>query len=219
MRQNYGNNCLRQNAAGFKLQARANVMFYCNTVADAFGQRHLIGILQFSAKGNAPGNGGNFYGNVFELFANVIDGGIALDVWAKGKYDFFDLLCFNPFYQCINGKLVGAHAIKRRNNTTQYVVKAIELLGTFYCNHVPDGFHHANGVIAPHAIAANIAQVCICNVKTTPAKFYFIPHAGNAVAEVQHIVFGPPKQMQYEAQGCFFANAREFGKFIHSIFQ
>ena len=39
--------------------ARNDEIFYRDPVADAFGESHFISILQFSAEGDAPGDGGD----------------------------------------------------------------------------------------------------------------------------------------------------------------
>jgi hypothetical protein len=99
------------------------------------------------------------------------------------------------------------------------MVQAIELLGTFYGDHIADIFNHTNHVLPALGIAADIAKFFIGDIIAAAAEFYFVTHFSNDIAKLayfQSILFN---KMQNQTQGCFFTNAGEFGKFVNSIFQ
>lgn len=179
-----------------------------DAVADAFGQRHLIGIFQLTAKSDAPGDGGDFQREFFQLPADIINGGVALDIRVEGKNQFLDVSFCYPRHQGFDVKLIGANAIKRRNDAPEDMVNAIELLGAFDRNHIPDVFHHTNKFLPAGGIAADIAELSIGNILATFAEFDLLSHGGYAVAEMLNgsaLLFD---QVQCQPEGSFFPNAR-----------
>jgi len=80
-------------------------------------------------------------------------------------------------------------------------------LGTFYGNDIPDIFHHADHLLLAHGVAADIAQGGIRYIVATAAKFYFIPHPGNDIAELCYFVCILSYQVQHEPQRRFFPDA------------
>ena len=154
---------------------------------------HFVGILQFSAKGNAPGDRGDLYGpglcagHGSQFFTDVVDGGIALDGWAECKYDLGCFFRFDASDQCINGKFSRTDAVKRGDDSTQHMVNAIELLGAFYGDHIPDIFHHTDHILPAHGIAADVAEFFIGNILTTAAEFYLVPHFCDHRTELVHL--------------------------------
>lgn len=81
-------------------------------VTDTFSQGHLIRVFQLTAESDAAGDGRDLYRQAFELPADIIYGGIALDIGVEGKNDFFDIFIFDPAYQRLNGELFRADAVE-----------------------------------------------------------------------------------------------------------
>src|SRR6478672_3512094 len=194
-------------------------MLYRYAVADTFRQCHFIGIFQFTAKGNTPGNSGDLYGQVSEFTTDIIDGGVARNIKIKCKNNFLDLFIFDAVYEGINSELIGTDPIQRRNHPAQYMVQAVELLGTFNSNHIPDIFYYAEDPVAPAPIGADMANRFVRNIEAGFAEFDLISHACNSFAKLCYFSFILLDEMQYQPERCFFSNAGKFCKFIHRIFQ
>ena len=73
---------------------------------------------------------------------------------------------------------------KWRNDTTQHMVSAIELLGAFDGDHITDIFHHANHFLFSHGVGTDGTDIAIGHIVTTLAEFYFTPHSGNHFTEM-----------------------------------
>lgn len=184
-----------------------DIIFYGYAVADAFGEGHFIGIFEFTAKCDAPGDGGNFQWEFLEFPSDIINGGISLDIRIEGENQFLDIPFRYPRHQGFDMQLIGANAIQRRNDASQNMVHPMELLGAFDGNYIPDVFHHTNQLLPAGRIAADIAEFAIGNILTAFAEFDLIPHGGNTVAEMLHSGIFLFDQVQSQAQGRFFPNA------------
>jgi hypothetical protein len=54
---------------------------------------------------------------------------------------------------------------------------------------------------------------------TAGAKLDIAPHVADGFRKMAHLFLFCFEQVQYQAQGCFFANARQFSKFGYGIFE
>src|ERR1700730_4012150 len=118
----------------------------------------------------------------------------------------------DPAYQRFNVQLIGSHAVQGRDDAAQDMISATELLGTFYCNHVPDSFYHTDQFLPPHGVGANGTDISICYVETSLTKFDLLPHSYNDLTKTLYrgrVLF---EEVQYKPKRGLFANSGKFGK-------
>ena len=115
-----------------------------------------------------------------------------------------DLLRFfrrYPADQLFDVELFGADAVQRRNDAAQYMVHAVILLGAFDGDHVPDIFDHAYGIVTAHAVAADIAEFVIGDVKTLLQNLISLRMGSYGLREFCHHVGVLFDQVQHQSQG------------------
>lgn len=99
------------------------------------------------------------------------------------------------------------------------MVGAVVLLGGFDGNDVADVFDDADELLVAAAVGADSANVCIADVAAPLAMLDVLAHSADGVAEMGDVVHVLAQQMQHQAEGGFFANARQLRKFIDRIFE
>jgi hypothetical protein len=70
-----------------------------------------------------------------------------------------------------------------------------------------------------HGIGADGTNVRIGNIEASLAVFDLLPHFDDGFSKADYFLRFGFEQVQYQPQGRFPANAGQFGKFIHRIFQ
>ena len=199
--------------------AMGNITFYRQPVRNRPGQRHFIGIFQFSAKGNTPGNGGDFHGVGRQPFLYKVDGGISLNIRVKGKYDFFDLLFLDPVNQGVDGQLLRTDPVQGGNHAPEYMIGTTKLLGGFNGDNIPDRLHHADHVFPAQGIGADGTDIRIGHIVATLAKPDFLPHFKNGFPESPGSGRILLQEVKHQAQGRLLADTGQSGKFIYSRLQ
>jgi hypothetical protein len=99
------------------------------------------------------------------------------------------------------------------------MVAACILLGSFYGQYIAYAFYHAYQLMPPHGVGANGAKRAIAYIVAAGAKANIAPHGPYGMGKAFYLCFILLKQVQYQPEGCFFANARQFCKLLHSLFQ
>lgn len=191
-----------------KCISEANQPFYRQPVLNAAGQGHFIGIFQFAAKGNATADGRDLYTGICQFLLYVVNGGIALNVGVECKNHFGNTPCLYTADECFYLQLIGANAIERRNNATQHMVSAVVLLRTLNSHHIANAFYHAYQFLLAHGAGANVADVAVAHIVALPAKPDLPAHLADGIGKQFHLRLLGFEQMQHQAQGRFFANAR-----------
>lgn len=175
-------------------------------VGDATGQGHFIGVFEFAAKSNTPGNGGNFYRLFFQLAGDVINSGIALNIGVEGKDDFLHAILGHALDQRFDVQLVWAHAVEWGDDATEHMVFSIELLGAFNRDNVADVFHHTYYLRLAGMIAADIALILVGDVEAGTAELNVAAQGGDGLAELFHRLFVLLDEVQHESEGGFLSD-------------
>jgi len=195
------------------------ILLHGQAVGNTAGKRHLVCIFQLTSKGDAPGDRGDLAGQRGHSFLDIINGGIPLYVGVEREQQFGGPFFFHALQERFDMELCGPDAIQRGNDTAQYVVGAVVLLGAFDGDHIPDILHYADQVLVAERIGTGAADIAIADIVTALAEFDVFPQARDRFAELRHLGQVLFQQVQHQPQGGLPANPRQPGEFRHRIFK
>jgi hypothetical protein len=156
-------------------------------VLQAAGEGHFVGIFEFTAEGDAAGNSRNLHREGLDLFLDVIDSGVALDVGIEREDQFGCRFFLDAVHQRLDRQLIGADAVQRGNDAAEYMVQSVVLLGALNGDHIADGFHYADKILAAHAVGTNAADIAIGYIEATITKFDLPAHPRHYFAKMLHL--------------------------------
>ncbi len=171
---------------------RRPVAFHRQPVRYAPGQRHLVGILQLTPKGDTPGDSGYATRPALKLFLDIIDRCIALNRRVQRKDQLLRLLLADTVDQRLYIQLLGADAVKRGNDPAQNVIGAVELLSAFDGDDLPKALHHTDDLLFTGKIGADRTDIRVGDVMTPLAEFDLLAHPDHGFPETLYIPFFHP---------------------------
>ncbi len=195
-----------------------DVIFNRQAVLEAAGEGHFIGIFQFSAEGDASGDGGDADTGVGEFFLYIIDSSVALDIGAEGEDQFFCLFFCYAVQEGFDVQLIRAYAIQWGDDTAEYMVHTVKLLGGFDGHYLSERFHYADEGLFSAGIGTDGAAVCIGHIVAFLAESNLVAHTGDGFAEEADRFFFLFQEVQNEAESGFATDTGQFREFVHGCF-
>ena len=182
-------------------------------------ERHFVGVFEFAAKRHAACNRGDLHAERSQFFGDVKNGRFAFDGWADGQNRLADFAVFDAADEAFDVQFRRADAFDGRNNAAQNMIKPSKLARLLDGHDVADAFNDADDRAVAARVGANIADVVVADIVANRAVFDAISHRFERVGEVfsnGRVLFD---EMQNEAQGRFFANARQAREGFDGFFE
>src|SRR5690606_1745698 len=135
-------------------------------------------------------DGGDLHRKFPELLGKVVHRSIAFYSRAERHNHFFGTIVFHPFFQRFDIQLVRSDSVKRRKDTSEYVVQTIVLLRTFYSDYIPKVLYHTYLFLLSAAVVANAAYLRIRHIMAFFAKSDFQAHFRKRFGKLYHLLLG-----------------------------
>ena len=188
-------------------------------VHDGTPQRHFVGVFQFIADGDTPGNDAQFHIKPGKFTEDVKIGRIAFHRGAECQDYFPDAASLHTFDEAVILQVRRADAVHRGNDSSLNMVKSLELLRILHRHNILNVLYDADGRCIALRIATQPADLRIGYVVTHLAVFHFMLKCYQGVAERLHHGSVLPQQIEHQPHRCLPSDARQLGKFIERLLQ
>ena len=189
-------------------------------VEDGAAEGQFVGVFDFVAHAHASRQHRDFHIGVGGKTAEDVEvGGVALHCGTQRQYHLFHLARFHTLFKRFDLDVLRSDAVHRRDESAQHMIQAVVLMRVFDAHHIFHILHHTDGGGITQMVGADGANLGFADVVAHFAVLNFLPELDDGFAKLACVLLVLLQQMLHKAQRRFATDAREFGKFAHSIFQ
>src|SRR5690606_7029298 len=172
-----------------------------NTVLYGPPKRNLIRILQFIADRYSAGYGREINFEMFELFVDIISGGISLHCRAQSEDKFFYRSGLQFALNSRNVQLVRTDPFHRRNLTAENEISSTVLPCVFYRQYIAYIFHNAEHLVVSLRIGADFTYFRIRKIMAVAAVLNVGNQLLQGLTKYHSLAFRLPEQMKCKPEG------------------
>ena len=139
------------------------------TIEDGAAERHLVGVLQFVADGDAARDDRHTDGIGRELAVDEEVRRVALHRRAERQHHLAHLALRHTLHQTVDLQIGRTDAVDRRDDAAEDMIEATKLRRILDRHHVLHVLHHADRRAVARRIGADVAEVRVADVVARPA--------------------------------------------------
>src|SRR5579859_5274426 len=180
-------------------------------------QRHLVGVLQVTADGQAAGRPGYLQPERLAQPGQVRRGRLALEVRVSGQDQLRHVPVGEPGHQLGDPQVLGPDAVHRADRPAEHVVPAAELADLLDRRHVLGLFYHADHRRVPPRVQADPALVVLGDVAARAAELDLLDDLDQRRREAADILGVSRQQVERDPQGALRADPGQLAELVDQV--
>src|SRR5579859_486677 len=180
-------------------------------------KRHLVGVLQVAADGQAAGRPGYLQPERLAQPGQVRRGGLALEVRVGGQNQLHHAPVCEPGHQLGDPQVLGPDAVHRADRPAEHVIPAAELADLLDRRHVLRLFYHADHRQVPPRVQADPALVVLGDVAARAAELDLLDDLDQRRREAADILGVSRQQVERHPLGALRADPGQLAELVDQV--